>query len=169
MRPTIVAAVAVAALVVAGGAYFAMRGDGARRADNALTSLQSAPRAYGEPGAASRASRTIEIGIRELHDGRMYFYPDVITVKAGEQIRFVVANNGEFAHEMVIGTTRDNLARVELRKRDTGPGDDPASVRVGSTERAELLWRFPQGGEFEIADPLPGYRQAGLVGRIVVK
>ncbi len=165
----IVVSVAVAALVVAGGGYFAMRGDGARQADGALTQLQTAARAYGEPGVSSRPWRTVEIGIRELHDGRMNLYPDVVSVKAGEQIRFVVANNGEFAHELVIGTTRDNLGRVELRKRGTGPGDDPASVQVGSTERGELLWRFPRAGEFEISDPLPGYREAGLVGRIVVK
>lgn len=169
MRPLIIASVAVAALVVAGGAYLAIRGDGARQADSALTQLQAAARAYGEPGVASRTSRTIEIGIRELHDGRMNFYPDVVSVKAGEQIRFVVANNGEFAHEVVIGTTRDNLARVELRRRGSGPGDDPASVQVNSAERGELLWRFPRAGEFEIADPLPGYREAGLVGRVVVK
>jgi uncharacterized cupredoxin-like copper-binding protein len=169
VRPLILASVGTAAVIVAAGAYFELRDRNAPDASQALVQLQSAARSYGEPGDSARTARTVEIGIRELHDGRMYFYPDVVTVRPGEQIRFVVANNGEFGHEFVLGSTRDNLLRVEARKRNEGPGNDPASVQVGSTERGELLWRFPKAGEFEIADPLPGYRQAGLVGRIVVK
>lgn len=170
MRPVVLVSAAVAVVAVAAGGFFALRGDtGTAAAGNALAQLQSSARAYGEPGDAARGGRTIEVGIRELHDGRMYFYPDVITVRPNEQVRFVVANNGEFSHEFVLGTTRDNLLRVEARKRGEGPGNDVASVQLGSAERGELVWRFPKSGEFEIADPLPGYRQAGLVGRIVVK
>ena len=73
MRPIILVSVGVAAVIVAAGAYFELHDSAAPQANKALTQLQSSGRSYGEPGDPARASRTVEIGIRELHDGRMYF------------------------------------------------------------------------------------------------
>jgi uncharacterized cupredoxin-like copper-binding protein len=63
---------------------------------------------FGEPGKASAVSRTIEI---KMFDN--YYEPKEITVKAGETIRFVVKNVGEFVHEFNIGTAAMHAAHQE--------------------------------------------------------
>ena len=35
---------------------------------------------------------------------KMRFSPDVLTIRAGETVRFVVRNNGNLVHEIVLGT-----------------------------------------------------------------
>ena len=66
MRPIILVSVGVAAVIVAAGAYFELHDSAAPQANKALTQLQSSGRSYGEPGDPARASRTVEIGIRDL-------------------------------------------------------------------------------------------------------
>src|SRR3546814_5289579 len=55
--------------------------------------------AFGEPGKASEASRTIEIVM-----GDNYFEPENLEIRAGETVRFVLKNEGEFLHEFNLGT-----------------------------------------------------------------
>src|SRR3546814_17856725 len=55
--------------------------------------------AFGEPGKASEASRTVEIVM-----GDNYFEPESLEIRAGETVRFVVKNEGEFLHEFNMGT-----------------------------------------------------------------
>ncbi|MGE3743988.1 MAG: copper resistance protein, partial [Geminicoccaceae bacterium] len=51
--------------------------------------------AAGDPGDPKKpTSRTIEIVAREA-EGKMSYTPDKIEVKRGEQIRFVIRNEGE--------------------------------------------------------------------------
>ena len=38
-------------------------------------------------------------------------------MKRGEQIRFVLVNAGELAHEFVLASTKDNLKHAELMKK----------------------------------------------------
>ena len=54
---------------------------------------------HGTPGKANKVSRTINVTL-----GDNLFEPKDIAVKAGETIRFVLANKGELVHEFNIGT-----------------------------------------------------------------
>src|SRR5687767_13804118 len=54
-------------------------------------------KSFGIEGDAARVNRTIEIRMTD----EMRFEPSVITVKAGETIRFVHKNSGKVMHEMV--------------------------------------------------------------------
>src|SRR3546814_769445 len=55
--------------------------------------------AFSEPGKASEASRTVEIVMSDN-----YFEPESLEIRAGETVRFVVKNEGEFLHEFNLGT-----------------------------------------------------------------
>ena len=139
-------------------------------ADDALAHLHGLDRAYGEPGDGNKPFRTIEIGMRETHDGGMYFAPHVVTVRVGEQVQFVIKNDGDFAHEFVLATERENLLHAEeMRRNPDMEHDDPNALRLAATERGELLWRFTKAGTFDFSCLIPGHREAGMHGQIVAR
>ena len=65
---------------------------------------------YGKPGDPKKPARIVQVVMREA-DGRMLFVPDRLKVRKGEQIRFLLRNNGEIDHEFVIGTVEDRVKR----------------------------------------------------------
>ena len=100
----------------------------------------------------------------------MSFAPDKIEVKRGEQIRFVIRNVGELPHEFVLASTADNLKHAALmQKYPDMEHDDPNGKTLQPKASSEILWRFTKRGEFEFACLIPGHREAGMTGKIVVK
>ena len=119
----------------------------------------------GEPGDASKPSRTIEIEMSE-----MKFSPPQIEVKRGEQIRFVIRNDGTEDHEFLLATTKENLAHAEVMKKHPHmEHDDPNGVRLSPYKSAELVWKFTKAGTFEYACLIPKHRDYGMLGHVVVK
>jgi uncharacterized cupredoxin-like copper-binding protein len=47
--------------------------------------------------------------------------------------------------------------------------DDPNGKSLASNKAAGIVWRFTKAGEFEFACLIPGHREAGMHGTIVVK
>ena len=123
----------------------------------------------GQPGNPKRPARTVEITMKE-GDGKMLYEPERIEVKRGEQIRFVIVNAGELAHEFVVASTKDNLKHAELMKKYPDmEHDDPNGKTVQPKAKSEILWRFTKKGEFEFACLIPGHREAGMTGKVIVK
>jgi len=124
---------------------------------------------FGEKGDPSKPSRTIHVIMRE--DGtRMLYLPDTIAVKKGEQIRFVVDNEGLFNHEFVLGTERGIRSHAaEMKKHPDMAHHDAHSLQVGVYGREELLWRFTKAGRFVYACLIPGHLERGMSGTVVVK
>ena len=75
----------------------------------------------GEPGKPGAKSRTVEIAMKE-GDGTMAFAPDRIEVKRGEQIRFVIKNDGALKHEFMLATVTEN---AEHGKPNSGHAYSP--------------------------------------------
>lgn len=143
--------------------------------------------AIGEPGTASGVTRTVEVVM-----GDAYFEPEKISVQAGETIRFVVRNEGEFLHEFNIGTaamhaehqaemmtmmehgmiTADGVDHEKMKMDHTSDGmaghahDDPNSVLVEPGKMQELIWKFGSPTALEFACNVPGHYDAGMMGRI---
>ena len=123
----------------------------------------------GEPGEAGKPARIINVNMREA-DGKMLFVPDRIEVRRGEQVRFVLRNVGELEHEFVLATAAENLKHAEQMKNNSEmPHDDPNAKRVLPKKAKELVWKFTKAGTFEYGCLIPGHREAGMVGTIVVK
>jgi uncharacterized cupredoxin-like copper-binding protein len=123
----------------------------------------------GEPGNPKRPARVVQVTMRES-DGRMLFIPDRLEIKRGEQIRFVLSNNGELEHEFVLATTAENVKHAEeMKKNPDMEHDDPNAKRVAAKKKGELLWRFTKRGQFEFGCLIPGHREAGMTGTVVVK
>jgi uncharacterized cupredoxin-like copper-binding protein len=144
----------------------------------ALTALSALPfRAYsheqhnhhsyaaGEPGDPKKPSRTIEVRMSE-----MAYAPAHIEVKQGEQIRFVIRNTGADEHEFLLATTEENLKHAKaMMENPQMEHDEPNGVRLAPKKSAEILWKFTQAGTFEYSCLIPGHRDAGVVGQILVK
>ncbi|MEQ8818441.1 MAG: cupredoxin family protein [Thalassobaculum sp.] len=144
--------------------------------------------AFGQPAEASAASRTITVTMRDN-----LFEPESIAVKAGETVRFVLRNEGDFVHEFNIGTAAMHAAHQEemqmmvehgvlepdrinrdRMKMDMGGGktmqhDDPNSVLLEPGKTGEIVWTFTKATDLEFACNVPGHYDAGMVGKLSIK
>jgi uncharacterized cupredoxin-like copper-binding protein len=125
--------------------------------------------AYGRPGDPTKGSRVVQVFMKETDSG-MAFAPERIEVAKGEQIQFVLRNGGELDHELVIGTVEAN--RVHAAAMAAHPDmahEDPNAKRLRPKTSSVLRWQFTEAGTFEYACLIPGHREAGMVGTVVVK
>lgn len=126
-------------------------------------------RAYGEPGDPKKPARIVQITMREA-DGKMEFIPSKVEVKRGDQVRFALRNNGELDHEIVLATHAENMKHAEeMRKNPDMEHDDPNAKRLGPKKTGDIVWRFTKAGEFDFSCLIPGHREAGMFGTVVVK
>ena len=124
---------------------------------------------FGEPGNPKKPARIINVVMNEAN-GRMAFEPNAITIKKGEQVRFRLKNAGELDHELVIDTLQNNLKHAEeMKKNPDMEHDDPNAKRLGPNKFGEIIWLFNKTGEFDFSCLIPGHREAGMTGKIIVK
>lgn len=125
--------------------------------------------AFGEAGDPKKPSRIVQVVMREA-DGKMEFVPNRIDVRKGEQIRFVLRNNGETDHEFVLATREANLKHAEeMRKNPDMEHDDPNARRLAPKQTGEILWHFIKAGDFDFSCLIPGHLEAGMTGSVIVK
>lgn len=123
----------------------------------------------GEPGDAKKPARIVQVTMGES-DGKMTFTPDKVEVRKDEQIKFVLRNNGELDHEFILATTADNVKHAEAMKKNPDmEHDDPNSTRLAPKKTGEIVWKFTKRGTFEYSCLIPGHREAGMIGTVVVK
>jgi uncharacterized cupredoxin-like copper-binding protein len=123
----------------------------------------------GEPGDPTKPFRVVRISI---HDGKggMGYAPQSFEVHLGEQIKFIIWNDGIYNHEFILASTADNLKHAALMKKYPDmEHDDPNGETIGSYNSAEILWRFSKKGTFEFSCLIPGHREAGMIGKVIVK
>lgn len=121
---------------------------------------------WGIAGEPRAAKRTIEIFMTD----NMSFSPDLVEVKQGETVKFIIKNAGKMMHEMVIGTKKELDEHAALMmKFPTMEHDEPYMAHVGPGKKGELVWNFNRTGEFDFACLIAGHYQAGMVGKVKVK
>jgi len=122
--------------------------------------------AIGMPGKAAQVTRSIVLTM----DDTMRFKPATITVRRGETVRFLVSNQGQVRHEMVLGMAEELKEHAALMKKFPGMVHaDPNQVSVDPGQRAELVWRFSKAGKVLFACLQPGHYEAGMKGSVTVK
>lgn len=121
---------------------------------------------WGIAGDARTARRTIEVRMTD----DMRFTPSRIQVREGETVRFVVRNDGQMLHEMVIGTKKALDEHAAAMAKFPGMEHDEAymtHVKPGQ-EAGVIIWNFNRPGQFEFACLVPGHYQAGMAGTVSV-
>jgi uncharacterized cupredoxin-like copper-binding protein len=159
------ASVLVAFVAMAGGATLPLANNLIRASAHESHEHFSA----GEPGNPGKPSRTVKVTM--LEDGkRMLFEPALVEVRLGEQIRFIIYNEGTWNHEFMLATKADNRKHAELMKKFPDmEHDDPNAARLSPFSFGEILWKFTKRGEFEYACLIPGHLEAGMHGEVIVK
>ena len=134
-----------------------------------LASASAQAYAAGEPGDATKPARIVQVTMTEA-DGKILFLPNRIEIKKDEQVKFMLRNNGQLDHEFILATTAENLKHAEsMKKNPDMEHDDPNGKRLAPKKTDQIVWRFTQVGEFEYSCLIPGHREAGMIGTIVVK
>lgn len=124
----------------------------------------------GKPaGSGDMITRTIEVNIKETKSGYMLFEPDVVHIEHGSVVRFVINNSGALEHEFFLGSF-DEIAKHQqwMRQHPDMEHDNPNAVSVPRSETATLDWNFSQITNLEFVCLLPGHREAGMFGVIIV-
>ncbi len=140
----------------------------------------------GEKGNPNNVDRVINI---KMYDN--YYEPNVLKVKEGETIKFIVQNLGKMVHEYNIATKEmhikhqpemqklvehgilkinkiDMVKMKEMSKKDHSLSHSHAnSVIVEPNKTKEIIWKFSKNTLLEIACNVPGHYQAGMVGKII--
>ncbi|MCF1502515.1 plastocyanin/azurin family copper-binding protein [Afifella sp. H1R] len=125
--------------------------------------------AYGRPGDGAAEARQIEIVLSESDQG-MHYSPDHLALDRGTEVRFVLHNEGALEHEFVIGTAATNEAHAQdMGENPDMAHADPNAARLQPGESTTLSWQFTEPGTFEYACLIPGHREAGMYGKIIVK
>src|SRR6185295_5678364 len=120
---------------------------------------------WGIAGDAKAARRTIALTMSD----NMQFNPNLIEVRQGETVKFVVKNRGKMLHEFVIGTKKalDEHAALMLKF----PGmehDEPYMAHVKPGGSTQVVWTFNRPGTVDFGCLIPGHYDAGMIGRINV-
>lgn len=124
---------------------------------------------FGEAGNPKHKFRIITVKMQE-GDGKMLFSPAKIEIKRGEQIKFMVENEGELDHEIIIDSLQGNIKHgEEMKKNPDMEHDDPNAIKLVSKKKGELLLKFTKIGVYDYSCLIPGHREAGMFGIITVK
>lgn len=111
----------------------------------------------------------------EVHmDDQMRFTPNRLDVQAGETIRFVLYNNGQTTHEMVLGDGAQIKAHALQMQQGVGHGEGHshgagAAISVPAGQRGELVVKFDQAQVLQMACLIPGHYEAGMRGTVNVQ
>ncbi len=119
--------------------------------------VSSAPDAA-SPGFVAGTTSAPRV-VRIIASEALRFYPDVVTVKAGETIAFEVTTMGMRSHEFMVGPAADVAA-------DTTGTPEVADIAMMQTK--SLTYTFNGPGPYAFACHTPGHYEAGMRGTIVV-
>ncbi|WP_421186184.1 cupredoxin family protein [Aeromonas enteropelogenes] len=119
----------------------------------------------GSPGIADDISRTVEI----IMDDTMRFTPQIINVKQGETVRFLIQNDGKATHEFVLGTTSQLKEHAGMMQQMKMQHNMPNMISLAPTKGGEVIWKFDQAGRVSFACLVPGHMEAGMVGEVNIQ
>ena len=123
----------------------------------------------GKPGDKGLVTRTIEVNIMETEAGFMLFEPDVISIEHGSIVRFAINNDGALDHEFFLGSFAEVGEHQQwMHKHPEMEHDDPNAITILSSKTVELIWEFSEMTNLEFVCLLPGHREAGMWGVIMV-
>ena len=147
----------------------------------------SSMKMIGVKGKLSEVNRTIEI---KMYDN--YFEPNVLKIKKGETIKFIVYNYGELVHEFNIATKEmhikhqpemmkmvkheilladriDKEKMKKMAKKDHSMAHSHSnSVLLEPNKIGEIIWKFNTDTKLEVACNVPGHYEVGMIADIKI-
>ena len=142
----------------------------------------------GSKGNVNDISRVIKV---IMYDN--YYEPSSFQINAGETIKFEVENAGELVHEFNIANKMmhmkhqpemekmveneilfaDSIDKDKMKKMakmDKSMGHSHSnSVLLEPKQKGDIIWKFDNAVNIEVACNVPGHYQAGMVAKVDIK
>jgi len=121
---------------------------------------------FGHPGDAKKVDHVITI-----QAGDIFFEPKMLTVQAGQTVKFIVINIGKLPHEFILGnkSEQEEHEKEMLAKHNTIMMENDANgIAVAPGESGTLIWKFTSPGTIKFGCHEPGHYAAGMVGTIKI-
>ena len=142
----------------------------------------------GSLGKESEISRVIKV---IMYDN--YYEPSTFKIKKGETIKFEVVNAGELVHEfniankmmhikhqpemtkmveneILLADSIDKDKMKKLAKTDKSMGHSHSnSVLLEPKQKGNIIWKFDNAINIEIACNVPGHYQTGMIAKVDIK
>ena len=142
----------------------------------------------GSKGNKNEVSRVIKV---IMYDN--YYEPNSFQIKAGETIKFEVENAGELVHEFNIANKMmhikhqpemekmveneilfaDSIDKIKMKKMakiDKSMGHSHSnSVLLEPKQKGDIIWKFVNAVNIEVACNVPGHYQAGMIAKVNIK
>ena len=142
----------------------------------------------GSKGNANDVSRVIKV---IMYDN--YYEPSSFQINAGETIKFEVENAGELVHEFNIANKMmhinhqpemekmveneilfaDSIDKDKMKKMakmDKSMGHSHSnSVLLEPKQKGDIIWKFVNAINIEVACNVPGHYQAGMIAKVNIK
>ena len=142
----------------------------------------------GSKGNVNDISRVIKV---IMYDN--YYEPSSFQINAGETIKFEVENAGELVHEFNIANKMmhikhqpemekmveneilfaDSIDKDKMKKMakmDKSMGHSHSnSVLLEPKQKGNIIWKFDNAVNIEVACNVPGHYQAGMIAKVNIK
>ena len=142
----------------------------------------------GTKGKKSEVSRTIKV---IMYDN--YYEPSSFQIKSGETIKFEVENAGMLVHEfniankmmhmkhqpemakmaengILLAFSIDKEKMKKMAKMDKSMGHSHSnSVLLEPKQKGDIIWKFDNAVNIEVACNVPGHYQAGMIAKVNIK
>ena len=139
----------------------------------------------GSKGKESEVSRVIKV---LMYDN--YYEPSSFQIKAGETIKFEVENAGMLVHEfniankmmhmkhqpemlkmveneILLADSIDKKKMKKMAKMDKTMGHSHSnSVLLEPKQKGEIIWKFDNAVNIEVACNVPGHYQVGMIAKV---
>ena len=139
----------------------------------------------GSKGNESEVSRVIKV---VMYDN--YYEPSSFQIKAGETIKFEVENAGMLVHEfniankmmhmkhqpemlkmveneILLADSIDKKKMQKMAKMDKAMGHSHSnSVLLEPKQKGEIIWKFDNAVNIEVACNVPGHYQVGMIAKV---
>ena len=139
----------------------------------------------GSKGNESEVSRVIKV---VMYDN--YYEPSSFQIKSGETIKFEVENAGMLVHEfniankmmhmkhqpemlkmveseILLADTIDKEKMKKMAKIDKAMGHSHSnSVLLEPKQKGEIIWKFDNAVNIEVACNVPGHYQVGMIAKV---
>ena len=142
----------------------------------------------GSKGNLNEVSRIIKV---KMYDN--YYEPSSFSIEAGETIKFEVENVGMLVHEFNIANKMmhikhqpemekmveneilfaDSIDKIKMKKMakiDKSMGHSHSnSVLLEPKQKGNIIWKFVNAVNIEVACNVPGHYQAGMIAKVNIK
>ena len=139
----------------------------------------------GSKGKLNDVNRVVKV---VMYDN--YYEPSSLKIKAGETIKFELVNAGELVHEFNIANKMmhmkhqpemekmveseilfaDSIDKNKMKKMakiDKSMGHSHSnSVLLEPKQKGDIVWKFDNAVNIEIACNVPGHYQVGMIARV---